>query len=316
MFSARSFCHTALITAGLTCAMSALAADHIVSTKYGDVKVNNNIKRIVTLYEGALDISYALEVEPVGAIAAPNSDMAPTYFGDQTKGINIVGTTHNINLKAVAAAHPDVILAPTSLSADEYKLLSKIAPTIVPKLNAHASSSWEDDTRLFGKVFNKSQEAKAVIDNIHDREADIKNIVEVKVPNTQLSTSVIHWTPQGALIMSSNTFANSVLESTGFKANDDNLVKKGSLYSGPLDLKKLAKIDSNWLFLATPNVDSKKALKTVEKTTVFTQINAIKKGHVIPVSSQVWTDSSGPIAANIVLDDIQNLLDNHISYPE
>jgi len=316
MFSARSFRHAALLTAGLTAAMGALAADHIVSTKYGDVKVDNNVKRVVTLYEGALDISYALGVNPIGAITTRGSDTVSTYLGDRTKGLKIVGTTRETNLEAVAAQHPDLILASSRLSPEQYKILSKIAPTIVPKSKPHSFPSWESETRLFAKALNKTAQGEAVIGRIHDREADIKNVVEVKIPKEKRNVSLIRWMPQGAMVMSTKIFSTEVLANTGFNVNDGGIVKQGSPHSSALSLENLSSIDSEWVFLATMNLEGQKSLDAAKKSPAFERLNVVKKDHVIPVDGQVWTSGSGPIAASVILDDIQKMLDTKVSYPE
>lgn len=316
MISARSFRHAALLTVGLTAAMGALAADHIVSTKYGDVTVDNNVKRVVTLYEGALDISYALGVNPVGAITTRASDTVSTYLGDRTKGIKIVGTTRETNLEAVAAQRPDLILASSRLSPEQYKILSKIAPTIVPKSKPHGFPSWESETRLFAQALNKAPQGEAVISRVHDREADIKNILESKIPAEKRNVTLIRWMPQGALVMSTKIFSTEVLASAGFKVNDGGIVKQGSPHSSPLSLENLANIDSEWAFLATMNLEGQQSLDAAKKSPAFMLLSVVKKDHVIPVDGQVWSSGSGPIAANVILNDIQKMLDSKVSYPE
>ncbi|REG84966.1 ABC transporter substrate-binding protein [Marinomonas pollencensis] len=316
MFTARSFRHAALLAAGLTAAMGAFAAGKVVSTQYGDVTVNSDAKRVVTLYEGALDISYALDVKPIGAITTRGSDGVSNYLGDRAKGIKIVGTTREINLEAVAAQRPDLILASPRLNPEQYKILSKIAPTIVPKSKPHQFPSWTDDTRLFGKALNKSQEAEAIIAKIHDREADIKKVVEAKIPQDKRNVSLIRWMPQGAMVMSTKIFSTEVLANTGFKVNDGGVVKKGSPHSSALSLENLSSIDSEWVFLATMNLEGQKSLDAAKKSPAFERLSVVKKDHVIPVDGQVWTSGSGPLAAMVILDNIQKTLDTKVSYPE
>lgn len=313
MFALRTLAIAAIMTTSFASSASTFAASHTVATKYGDVMVNNNVQHILALSPAALDISYALEAVPVGTVATNGIDSLPTYLGDQTNGINIVGTLQKIDLNAVKAQHPDLILAPANLPESQYQALSKIAPTIVPTSKTNTTPSWEDKTRTFGAALNKSDEADAVIGSIHDREGDIKNLVEAKLPDTKRDIVLAQWLPQGALLMNSDSFVGSILSAAGFAVVDGSTIKTNNTHA-PLSVDELAKLNGDWWFLAS-QVSKEKADPT-QKSPEFTQLNALKKDHVISVNDQVWANSEGPIAAGVVLDDVQKMLDEKVPYPQ
>src|SRR5699024_10635817 len=73
---------------------SVKAADsRTVDTKFGAVTISGEPQRVVTLYEGALDASYAVGVKPLGAVITRGGDNVASYLQEQAQGIALVGTS-------------------------------------------------------------------------------------------------------------------------------------------------------------------------------------------------------------------------------
>ncbi|WP_462379013.1 ABC transporter substrate-binding protein [Pseudomonas sp. Marseille-QA0892] len=276
----------------------ALAEPRTIDTAYGPVQLDGTPQRVIALGENPLDVALAVGVTPVGAVATRGGNDVSEYLKERAGNVRIVGTARETNLESVFALKPDLILTSPSLSKDEYQKLSLMAPTIVPK--GDFFDDWRVLVRLYGEALNKSAEANAEIEAIEARIAELKG----KIEPGQVA-SVIRWNPQGPGVMSSHLFVGQLLGAVGFKgtATAESLTQKP--HSDPLSLENLSRIDGDWLFLATLNEDGSKALAQARQQPAFARLNAVSKGHVTTVDGQIWTSGSGPLAARVILDDVE-----------
>ncbi|ROO28482.1 ABC transporter substrate-binding protein [Salinisphaera orenii MK-B5] len=295
---------------GLCLALTALlavslpGAARMLDTRYGTIEIDGTPERVVTLHEGALDAAVALGTTPVAAVATRGGDGVARYMDGRVDDIAIVGTARETHIEAVVAQRPDVILAAATLPESQYRLLSNIAPTVVPKGSNFAPDAWQAHTRLYARALNATDRAEALINNFDTRTAAIAT----QVPEAAEAT-LARWMPQGPLVMADIIFASRVLAAAGFTVNDAGVVAEGRPHSDPLSLENLDRIDSDWLFLATLNADGENALAQARSSPGFERLDVVQRDRVVAVDGQLWTSASGPIAANAILDDIAAALD-------
>ncbi|PYF84681.1 MULTISPECIES: ABC transporter substrate-binding protein [Marinomonas] len=302
-----------LLCAGLAASFTTFAAEHTVSTKYGNVKVNDEVKRVVTLSEDALDSAIALGFKPLAAVATRGGDSVAEYIQDRVGNISIVGTSRQNNLEAIVAQRPDLILASATLSQDQYNILSKIAPTVVPKSPGIVTGSWETIAHVYADALNKTDEMDVILADIEKRASALKNKITTKLPQNERSATLARWMPQGPVVMSSQIFAPDILASVGFEINDAGVVKEGRPHSSPLSLENLSKVDNDWLFLATLNNEGNAALEAAKTSPSFSRLNVVKENHVMTVNGQLWTSAAGPLAAHAILDTIETVIDKKMN---
>jgi iron complex transport system substrate-binding protein len=148
---------------------------------YGTTEIDEAPERVVTWGWGSTEAALALDVVPV---AMPFQD----YAGDdegvlpwirehlEDEGIDVPErlpqTEEEAPVEAIAAARPDVILAPYSgITEEEYELLSQIAPTVAYP-EAAWSTPWRDTIEIVGEALGRSDEADAVLADIDDQLAE------------------------------------------------------------------------------------------------------------------------------------------------
>ena len=284
-------------------------ADVTVETKYGPVTVKDDVKTIVTLHEGALDVMSAINFPVAGSVATRGSETVSDYLADRQPNIHIVGSARETNLEAVIKEQPDVILASNALSKEQYLILSKIAPTIVPEWSFDTPNAWRKEAALFGIVTGKSAEVEQALHAVDTRAAEIKKKVEQTIPADERQVYIARWMPQGPMVMSKDLFAGSLLAQTGFEPQDGGLLKPGRPHSSILSLENIGVIDQDWLIMATLNKDGQEAFDAAKQSSAFSRLNVVQSNHVQTVDGQVWSSTSGPLAAQVVLDDIEQLLD-------
>ena len=300
---------------GLVTGLAMLALSHnvladarTIETLYGDVTVEGQPERVVTLYEGALDSAIAVGVQPIGAIITRGGQHVAGYIREAAGDIEIVGAPGETNLEAVLALQPDLILATRQTSKEQYQLLSLMAPTIVLDVPMFQQDTWKQELAGFARALGRESQADDVIARVEQRAKEVREQVTGRIPEQQSDTALVRWMPQGPLVMSENLFSATVLASAGFAVEDGDIVKEGRPHSQPLSQENLALMDQSWIFLATINEDGREALDAARQAPAFQRLQANDNDRIVPVDGHLWTSASGPLAALAILDDIENAL--------
>lgn len=282
-------------------------AERSVETAFGEVVVPRSPERVVTLYEGALDVALAAGVTPLGAVTTRGGDGMARYIeahlGEQRPAI--VGVVREINLEAVLALEPDVILAPPQLPEAQYRLLSRMAPTVVPLTEGLDPEAWRAETRLFAQALGREAEIEAALEQVDARAAEVaERIAADEAPSAVL----VRWMPQGPMVMSADLFTAGLLRAAGVAVHDAGLTRENSPHSDPLSLENLSRVDADWLFLATLNEEGREALQAAQATPAFARLDVVARDQVVPVDGQLWSSATGPLAALTILDQLDAAL--------
>jgi iron complex transport system substrate-binding protein len=276
---------------------SSAAQDSPVSTAFGDVTVPGDPERVVTLAESALDVSLAVGVTPVGTTASRGGDSAPAYLGDAAADIPIVATVNEPNLEAILEAQPDVILASAGMAQDQYDALTAIAPTVVPE--ASTGGDWQAPLHTYADALGADDELTTALDDATGRAEAL-----AEEGSLEGSAAVLRWAANGPVLMNSALMPGSLLQTAG--ATPVEAADLGSRpHSDPLSLENLAQVDADRLFLAAFGADGTGALEAARSQPAFTQLAAVQNGTTTEVNGSVWSSAAGPIAADLVMDDIE-----------
>lgn len=279
-----------------------------LDTAYGDVEVEGTPERIVTLYEGALDASLAAGITPLGAVTTRGGDNVAEYVEAHLSEDRpaIMGVVREINIEAVLAQQPDLILAPAQLPDEQYQLLSRIAPTVVPHAQPLAADNWKAEARLYGEALNREDAIEDAINAVDQRTSALAEaLTDANVSGTAF---LVRWMPGGPMVMSENLIATGLLEQVGLDVQGADLIGERGVHSDVLSLENLSQVDGDWLFLATLNEDGQAALDSAKQSPAFTRLNVVQQEQVVPVNGQLWSSANGPLAAQAILDDIEAAL--------
>lgn len=277
------------------------AAPRILDGAYGPITLEGSPKRVVALGDSALDAALSLGAQPVGTLASRGGNDVPDYLKEKAGKITLVGSVREPNLEAVLRLQPDLILASGELSRDLYAKLSLMAPTVVPK--GGNFEDWRKTFTFYAEALNKAEEGQQRIAEVDARVADLRQ----HLPQGQ-QVSVVRWNPQGPFIMSSQLFVGQLLDGMGFKPNELAAAQKNKPHSDVLSLENLSRVDADWIFLATLNPDGRKALEAARQQPAFTRLKAVNNDRVASVDGQIWSSSSGYLAAQHILDDVEKAL--------
>lgn len=156
------------VAAGTPVPVEAGAYPVTIETAFGDVTLTEEPERVVTVGWSDQDYVLAFGVQPV-AVTYWNGDEAD---GTQiwTDGIvtaepTVMNAPDGVDLEAIAAADPDVIIA-LFAGVDEatFAKLSEIAPTVVRSADdTDFGVSWQDTTLRVGEVLGRPARAAELV---------------------------------------------------------------------------------------------------------------------------------------------------------
>lgn len=119
------------------------------------------------------------------------------------------------------------------------------------------------------------------------------------------SAVVMRWMPNGPIVMNTTNMPGDLLKKAGAGTMPIADGLGAQPHSDPLSLENLNKADADRVFVATLNAEGEKALETARKQEAFTRLKAVGTNQLMGADGQVWSSSSGPIAAEKVVEDIE-----------
>jgi iron complex transport system substrate-binding protein len=145
----------------------------------GTTAVVGTPERVVSLSPADLDAALALGVTPVGVTSTGIGDGVPSWSraamdGAGTDGagptvLEVAGDAQQVDLEAVAALEPDLILAAGYYDiAAAYEHLSAIAPTLAHRTGP-ATDTWQDVTTQVGRALGRPERAAEVVADVESR---------------------------------------------------------------------------------------------------------------------------------------------------
>ncbi|MBF1014963.1 MAG: iron-siderophore ABC transporter substrate-binding protein [Lachnospiraceae bacterium] len=268
---------------------------------YGETVIKSKPERVVTLDWNNADAVLALGIVPVGTARAnwgPVTDKGLLPWTEEkfkelgVDNPNVFNDLEGYDYEAVAAAKPDIIVAPYSgMDEKAYKRLSEIAPTL-PFRETAWKTTWREQTEEAAEALGLKSEGEKLVS---DTDAFIKETL-VKYPNlagksvamcyinaADLSSFSVYRTadPRGAYLTDLGfTFPKKVEA----QAKD-----KNAFYvqiSSELAVDALSDTD----IIITYGDD--KTVAALKKDAIFSKIPAVKEGRVVVL------DSNGNLAAS------------------
>ncbi|KEI45543.1 ABC transporter substrate-binding protein [Saccharopolyspora rectivirgula] len=299
---------TAVLALGTAAACGAPAPDQsaapqeggrIVDHAMGRTEVPGTPRRVVVLDTGELDAALALGVKPVGTVLPDvNSSLQP-YLAEKAGDIEFVGTIGSPNLEKIAALKPDLILSSKVRDEQNYDALSKIAPTVFAET---VGKPWKENFLLYAKALGKEAEAQRILDDYHERAADIGRQLGDPA-NTRVST--LRFLPGGLRMYGTGSYIGTILADVGLGRPDSQLVDKTFV---EISREQLGQADGDLLFYAAYGDATEEKMNEVIDSVQWSSLTAVKNGKAIEVPDDTWFLGLGPIAANLVLDDLQEHL--------
>lgn len=283
------------------------ATSRTVDTPLGAVDVPVDPQRIVVLWGATLSSLAQLDVQPVAAFGRSGDPAVLLPYlpdGYPVAELELVSDVREVNLEAVAAAKPDLILgADVPHLADVYEQLSAIAPTAL--LEWDGTRSWRTmltDVAAALGVPDRAEEA------VRDYEARVGEVRErVGLDDAPLEVSLVRIQSAEELrIETPESFSGQILADVGFTRPEDQIVPDADADYISLSLERIPDVDGDAI-IATYSFDdgeSSAAWRAIGGLDLWQALPAVQAGKVIEVDFTYWA-SSNYYAAHRILDDLE-----------
>ncbi|MEI4770655.1 iron-siderophore ABC transporter substrate-binding protein [Psychrobacillus sp. FJAT-51614] len=283
---------------------------YTVEHAMGTTTLEKTPEKVVILTNEGTEALLALGVTPVGAVQSWLGDPWYDHISDEMKDVEVVGVEQEVNLEKIAALKPDLIIGNKLRQEAVYEQLSAIAPTV---FSDTLRGDWKDNFKLYAKALNLEEKGNEVLSQFDAHLEEVKQSLGDKV-NQEIS--VVRFMAGKSRIYYTDSFSGVIFDQLGFKR----AAQQTELFTADNKLGNLAievgkevipKMDGDVLFYFTyaPQGDQA-ALDTATEWTndpLWKNLNAVKSGNVHEVSDAIWNTAGGVLAANIMLDEIEDI---------
>lgn len=281
----------------LASAASAACQGREITHAAGVTCVPRAPKRVVVLDAGPLDTAIALGVKPVGAVSKfVGSDDFISYLNDRTGGIQNVGIITQPNLERVLALKPDLILSSKVRHGELYAQLSRIAPTV---MSESVGATWRENLLLWGDALGKKAQAQTLLNRFRVRAKTVGQ------RHRQVSVSVVRFLPGQTRIMHRASFIGTILDEAGLSRPPSQRVND---FAAMVSAEAIPQMDASFLFHTTWGDPKTTTRGEMLGSPLWKNLGAVRAGRAHAVNDDDWMTGTGILAANRVLDDLENLL--------
>ncbi|MDX3072888.1 iron-siderophore ABC transporter substrate-binding protein [Streptomyces sp. NPDC088354] len=265
----------------------------------GSTELPAQPKRVVVLDVGELDNVVSLGVKPVGLAPTEGSPDLPSYLKKDAGTPKNIGTINSLNLEAIAALKPDLILGSQLRAAASYDELSKIAPTV---FSIRPGFTWKQNYLLNAAALDKTAQAQANLAAYEKRAKELGDRLGANKP----TVSMVRYMPEGTIRLYANdSFIGTILKDVGIPRPKNQDIED---LAAEISAENIDQADADWIFSGVYG-DPKATDRTkAQGNPLWKNLRAVKDGHAFDVPDETWYLGLGVTAADAVLDDLQKYL--------
>ncbi|WP_030156346.1 ABC transporter substrate-binding protein [Streptomyces sp. NRRL S-244] len=264
----------------------------------GATEITAAPKRVVVLDVGELDNVVSLGLQPVGYAPTEGDDGIPGYLKKEAGEPKSVGTINNLNLEAINALKPDLILGSQLRSADKYEALSKIAPTV---FSIRPGFPWKENYLLNAAALDKTAEARTKLDAYQAKAAKLGDDLGEKKP----TVTMLRYMPGKTRLYAGASFIGTILKDTGIPRPQNQQVEDLAVEISPERMDEAA---ADWIFTGVYGKKDKTKRDSAEANPLWKNLEAVQQGRAKDVPDETWYLGLGVTAADKVLDDLRTFL--------
>jgi iron complex transport system substrate-binding protein len=266
----------------------------------GETEIKAQPKRVVVLDVGELDNVVSLGIEPVGLAPTEGSPELPSYLKSKAGRPENVGTINNLNLEAIAALKPDLILGSQLRAADKYDELSQIAPTV---FSLRPGFTWKENYLLNAAALDKTAEAKAKL-AAYDEKIDA---LDKKLGAKKPTVSMVRFMPDGVIRLYANaSFIGTILKDAGIPRPKNQDIND---LAAEVSAENIDQADADYIFTGVYGDPKATDKSKAQGNPLWKNLKAVKSGHAHDVPDETWYLGLGVMAAEEVVAD----LDRHLT---
>jgi len=286
-----------------------------IEHKFGSTTITSAPQRIVSIGYTEQDTLLALGVTPIAIrYWYGEEDAIMAWAEDKVEGeapLVLELTYGALNYEAILELEPDLISAVTSgITEEEYNMLSQIAPTIAQTDDyIDFGMPWQDVTRIIGVAVGKSDEAETLITEVEEL------VAEARAENPQFEGKTVASSYYYDDIFGFYTEQDSrarFFTELGFIVPEEFNELAGESFYANISIERIDLLDQD--LIAIVNLQFIEGGRdTLEADVLFSQLNAVKNGHVLYLEESVenalgfYSPLSIPFALEAVLPLLQEI---------
>ncbi|MBV9320575.1 MAG: ABC transporter substrate-binding protein [Mycobacterium sp.] len=269
-------------------------------------EVQADPQRIVVLSGDQLDVLCALGLQSriVAAALPDGSSSQPSYLGTVVHQLPGLGTRSAVNVPAVAAAKPDLILGSQALTPQLYPALAAIAPTV---FTAAPGAAWEDNLRGVGAATARAGAADDMINDFTAKAAQSGAAHD----GAHYQASVVQLTEKTLWVYGADNFPASVLKAVGVdrpasqRFTDKPYIEVGVSDADLAGTPDLSAADADIVYVSFASPAAIDRAPTVLDSAAWRKLSATRDNRVFVVNNEVWQTGQGMVAARGIVDDLR-----------
>lgn len=275
--------------------MVATANAYTVEHVMGKTQVKSTARVVVLTNEGTEGV-LALGIKPVGAANSWIGDPWYPHLMDKLAGVKPVGKENKIDVEAVASLEPTLIIANKLRQGKIADQLNAIAPTVWVET---LKGQWQNNLKFYAKALQLENKHSQIMHNYYAKANKIKDA------GVSEMVSIVRFLPNHARIYQIDSFSGVVLKDAGFK-RAKNALEPGFTIK-ITNKERIPEMNADRIFFFTYDSGDGKGLAFEKEwmgTSLWKNLDAVKKGNVHRVNDVFWNTSGGVISANKMLDDL------------
>ncbi|GAA2358559.1 iron-siderophore ABC transporter substrate-binding protein [Streptomyces cuspidosporus] len=265
----------------------------------GSTEIKAQPKRVVVLDVGELDNVVSLGIKPVGLAPTEGSPELPSYLKKEAGDPKNVGTINNLNLEAIAALKPDLILGSQLRAADKYDELSKIAPTV---FSIRPGFTWKQNYLLNAAALDKTAKAK---EELADYDKKVKALGR-KLGAEKPTVTMLRFLPDGVIRLYANaSFIGTILKDAGIPRPKNQDIED---LAAEISAENIDQADADYIFTGVYGDPKATDRSKAQGNPLWKNLKAVKAGHAYDVPDETWYLGLGVMAAGEVVADLERHL--------
>ncbi|ESA33708.1 iron abc transporter substrate-binding protein [Leptolyngbya sp. Heron Island J] len=318
----------------------------IVQHDLGETEICGQPQKVVTLSAHILDLLLSLDVQPFASTLPLNAHTGEVfndparqipYLGERLTGQPInLGRDHTPSLEALVGLKPDLIVGEGGRNADEYELLSEIAPTLLWN-DRTALGKWQESLQDLATALGMDTKAETVIQQYEAAIASARaDLVEVVAAHPKLLLLGANRLDEGFVVIAPDSYLGALLAGIGFQIIPPPAAAINA--STPLmSIEALPELnDADTIIVLGWNFDTSEGLeksdpsadtsmgdllethqvKTIQQdwqtNSIAQSLTASQENRVYFTTFYKWNGLNGPIGAELILEQLRQffLTDN------
>ena len=231
-------------------------------------------------------------------------------YEDEIKSLPQIGPVYSIDMEAVIAEEPDLIISQVGTQSTQGAKLREMGYNVI-QTHIRGFSDVVDTYRAFGKLLGQDELAEQRIAELENGKKEITD----KLPDDDISVVILYVTSKSLAVKLDNSIAGDIAQ----------ILELDNIASGlapdtvgsettPLDIEYIVEKNPDYVLVTTMISSNEEAKKTVEEqfasNPAWSSVNAINEGKVIYLPQQYYLYNAGPYYVDAIKYMAQSI------YPE